>query len=108
MPLIVGLGTCIALFATYLAVMTTFALVRDDTLSSVGRLARIVLAWLVPFVAPLFMLRSIAEVSPKALPPASLLRPARWLLKVRARKGNDLAAHDDSPDSWPGGHDGGS
>ena len=106
LALLVGLGICIALFSAYLSIVATFALARDDTLSSAGRVARIVLAWFLPLVAPLIMLRSIAEVSAGSLPPLAPIKPTVWLLNVRARRVNDLAADDDSPGSWPGGEHG--
>ena len=103
MSALIPLVVVVAVSWAYLAGLTTWALFRDDTLTGTGRFARVVLAWLFPLVAPLFMLRAIAEVSPLALPPPAFLRPVIWLLRIRARSGDNFSSADGSiDDGWSG------
>ena len=79
----------------YAAVLATYCLVRDDTLSSLGRCVRIVGVWLFPFIGALFTLRSTAEVSPRSLPARRWLIPLVPLVHVSPHTG----------DAFPGGYD---
>ena len=75
----------VAALAFYLAMLATWSLARDTTLTRTGRITRILLAWLVPIAAPVAILRGAAELVPQTLPSPALLWPVRWLLSDRPR-----------------------
>ena len=97
MTLLGGVLLVLAVIAVCLAMLATWALLRDPTINTAGRIARIVMAWLLPIGGPLSLLRSISELSAESLPPRGLLRPFAWLLFVTPRVPNALAAEDDYP-----------
>jgi hypothetical protein len=75
----------VAVLAFYLAMLATWSLAHDPTLTRTGRITRVMLAWLVPIAAPVAILRAAAELVPQALPRSALLWPVRWLLHDRPR-----------------------
>jgi hypothetical protein len=88
----------VAALATYLAILATWTAVHDPTINSVGRVVRIVGAWLLPVGVAVSILRSAAELAPESLPSKHLLSPVRWLLRASERP-NDLA---DDHDNYAG------
>ena len=69
----------VGVIAVYLALLATWSLSRDETLTRSGRVARVVLAWLVPVIGPMFLLKSAAELAPESLPASAFIWPVRWL-----------------------------
>jgi hypothetical protein len=104
MAFLVGLLLVLTIIAVYLAMLATWALLRDTTIDTTGKIARIVLAWLLPIGGPVILLRSVSELSPESMPPRALIAPFSWLLFVAPRKPNALAAEDEAPDAY--GHRG--
>jgi hypothetical protein len=84
------------LYVFYAALLTTWSIVRDDTLTLIGKAARVVIAWCLPLVGPLFLLRAAAEIAPRSLPPRAFLVPLLPLVYIRTRQPNDpyYAEHD--------------
>jgi hypothetical protein len=95
MAFLEGLLLALAAFAAYLALLATWALCRDPTLDGVGRIARIVLAWVLPIGAPVMLLRTVSEVAPESMPPRALVGPFAWLLYVAPAKPNPIADDQD-------------
>jgi len=73
----------VAALSFYLAMLATWSLAHDPTLTRTGRITRLLLVWLVPIAAPVAILRAAAELVPQSLPTPALLWPVRWLLKDR-------------------------
>lgn len=94
-----GLLLVLVVIAVYLAMLATWALLRDPTINTAGRVARILVAWVLPLGGPASALRSVAELSPESMPPRVLLAPFSWLLFVPPRKPNMLAADDEATDA---------
>lgn len=97
MRFLAGLLLVLVVIAVYLAMLATWALLRDPTISTAGRVARILMAWLLPIGGPVSILRSIAELSPESMPPRALTAPFSWLWFVSPRAPNALADEDDHP-----------
>ena len=85
-----GLLLALAAIAVYLALLATWALWRDPTLDGVGRIARIVMAWVFPIGGPVVLLRTVSEVAPESMPPRALVGPFAWLLYVAPSKPNPI------------------
>ncbi len=68
-----------AVIATYLALLATWSIAHDDTLSRPGKVGRVVLAWLLPIIGPVIQLMSAAELAPESLPTSMVTWPVRWL-----------------------------
>jgi hypothetical protein len=75
----VAISVGVSVIAAYLALLATWSLSHDETLTRSGRVARVVLAWLVPIIGPMFLLRSAAELAPESLPAPAFTWPVRWL-----------------------------
>jgi hypothetical protein len=95
--------------AFYLALLATWSIAHDPTLSRSGRITRLVIVWLAPIAAPVLILRAAAEFAPESLPVSFLLRPVRWLLRVRPRPSGPgfesyVPGEGPSSDHTPGGH----
>lgn len=76
-------GAVIGLFVAYCALLATYAVWRDFTLTGVQKSLRTVYVWLVPVVGPMLYLRSTAELAPNAVPSRRWLWPVRWLFYVK-------------------------
>jgi hypothetical protein len=61
-------GLVIGLFVAYRALLATYAVWRDFTLTGVQKVLRTVYVWLIPVVGPMLYLRSAAELAPNAVP----------------------------------------
>jgi len=75
--LVIAVG--LAVIAFYLALLATWSLAHDETVSGAIRVARVVLVWFLPLIGPMFTLRSAAEVAPESLPATMFTWPVRWL-----------------------------
>ncbi len=95
----------VAALAVYLAILATWTLVHDPTITAVGRVARVMGAWLLPVGVAVSILRSASEFAPESLPSRQLLLPVRWLLRTSTQRPNPLA---DDHDNFVGSgrHDG--
>lgn len=102
--ILLSLLLTLAVVAVYLAALATWAILRDPTIDSAGRVARIIAAWILPIGAPVMTLRSIGEFCPDALPPQRWWRPFRFLLVADGWKANPLP--DDYPEGGGGQRDG--
>lgn len=91
MTFLIAALIAVAVLAVYLAALATWTLRRDLTLNTYGRVARTILAWIIPVGMAVAVLRSSAELSPDSLPPERFLKPVRWLIQVPARRPNNLA-----------------
>lgn len=76
-------GAVIGLFVGYCALLATYAIWRDFTLTGVQKVLRTVYVWIVPVVGPMLYLRSAAELAPHAVPSRRWLWPVRWLFYVK-------------------------
>jgi hypothetical protein len=104
--LLVSALIAVAALACYLAILATWAIVHDPTISLIGRIVRILGAWLLPVAAAVSILRSAAELAPESLPSRRLLLPVGWLLRISPRRPNNLADEtDNSMIGSPGRHD---
>ncbi len=90
-PLAVALSV-LAVVWIYAAILSTWTLTRDETLTLAGKLVRMLLAWLLPLAGSVYVLRSAADVSPSSLPPRPFLIPLRPLMYVGPRPRSDLAS----------------
>ena len=88
-------GSLIIAYYLYAAVLATYCLLRDDTLSPLGRSTRLIGVWLFPFIGAMFTLRSTAEVSTQSLPARPWLIPLVPLVRVSPHTG----------DAFPDGYD---
>ena len=77
-------GTVIGLFVAYCALVATYVVWRDFTLTGVQKVQRTVYVWLVPMVGPMPYLRSTAELAPNAVPSRRWLWPVRWVFYVKS------------------------
>jgi hypothetical protein len=85
----------VAIYAFYAALLASWSVARDSTLTTAPKFGRLLLVWLVPLVGAMSTLRAAAELSPESLPPRPTLVPLLPLLYVRAVRANSLADHDD-------------
>ena len=79
----VVVGAVIGLFVAYCALLATYAVWRDFTLTGAQKVLRTVYVWLVPVVGPMLYLRSTAELATDAVPSRRWLWPVRWLFYVK-------------------------
>jgi tellurite resistance protein TehA-like permease len=79
MHVALAIAVGVSVIAAYLALLATWSLSHDETLTRSGRVARVVPAWLVPIIGPMFLLRSAAELAPESLPAPAFTWPVRWL-----------------------------
>jgi hypothetical protein len=98
------IAVCGGVIATYLATLATWSLAHDDTLAGPNRLARVVLAWLLPLVGPMFILRAAAELAPRSLPAAIFTWPVKWLWATTPPVGGDSGPPDSEAINYGAGH----
>lgn len=76
-------GVAVGLFVAYCAILATYVLWRDLTLTGPQKILRTVYVWLIPVVGPMLYLRSAAELAPEAVPSRHWLLPVRWLFYIK-------------------------
>lgn len=77
------MGSVVGFFVAYCALLATYVLWRDLTLTGLQKVLRTVYVWLIPVVGPMLYLRSAAELAPEAVPSRHWLSPVRWLFYIK-------------------------
>jgi hypothetical protein len=72
---VIAIGAVVLAF--YFTALATWSITHDPTLPRAGRIARLVIVWLAPIVAPVLILRAAAEFAPESLPGSPFLWPVR-------------------------------
>lgn len=92
-----------ALIWFYISIIATIGIARDQRSKKLQRWGQLVIAWLIPFVGALFVLRMLHEYAPEIVPVRFLVWPFRGMVQAKEPPGNRNADHSTRTSIWYGG-----